>query len=167
MRVLIATDASVAPSGSAWAAVLQWEDGSSLTLRGRLRGVRDINVAELQAIYRALSATRRNDAITVLADSETVIGWIQGRPPAEACAGMVGAVRKIVQRRAITLRHTKSRGPDEHPFHQKADLLAWRTAKKAAPPGPGLVRLGPLLRKARAALGAPLSPSADATAEAP
>jgi ribonuclease HI len=120
----VAADASVRGQAAAWGAVVRREDGTEWRLRGRLQAG-DPCDAELQALHRALRATRRDEQVEVVVDSLWVVRWLEGAAvPPRRLASAVRVVRGMLRRRQAVLRWTPAHRPEEDPLHRLADALA-------------------------------------------
>jgi ribonuclease HI len=127
----VASDASVRGQAAAWGAVVRREDGSELRLRGTLR-VGDPCDAELQALHRALRATRRDEQVEVVLDSLWVLRWLEGESaPPRRLEPLVRAVQGMLGRRRAVVRWTPAHRAGEDAAHREADRLARRALRAA------------------------------------
>jgi ribonuclease HI len=131
----VACDASVRGQAAAWAAVIRREDGTEVRLRGPLPPACDSCGAELEAVWRALRATRRGERVEVVVDSRRVLGWLLDREiPPLRWWNRVDEVRRLLRRRQATVRWTPAHRAGEDAAHREADRLA-RRALRAVMPG--------------------------------
>lgn len=97
---------------------------------GRLRNI----LAELAALYLALTLVREGSAVTIVHDYEGVGAWMEGRWQMKdpIVAGLVAASRALIERRRLTVAYRHQRGhqaswagrDDFAHYNAKADALA-------------------------------------------
>ena len=102
-------------------------------VNGALQRLRNV-LAELTALYLALTLVPEGTTVTIVHDYEGVGAWMEGRWKArdETVAAMVNACRALVERRRLQVRYRHQRGhqsawagrDDFAHYNARADALA-------------------------------------------
>jgi len=114
-----------------WGAVIKQEDGTKSTLSGASLDATN-NRMELMAVLEGLKQISGNSKVTVVTDSELVIGWLtkEFNRTDERCAEIALEIDRLVFDRHFELSFQHVNGHSGHPENELCDQLAKAAKEK-------------------------------------